>query len=145
MMCSVFASVSLTSSPVSQERRRDLSPAEEAWCFSGLEQSLFHYGSSEAFNDILFLPCDITQCLKCVCVKFASVWQPGETKIVRACRQFFSFLLIANTDFYCKCKYFLRLSWLQFIWFNCCVMNRVDQLSGFFFSQLTERCLFFLV
>lgn len=32
---------------VLQERRRDLPPAEEAWSFSGLEQSLFHYGSSK--------------------------------------------------------------------------------------------------
>lgn len=30
-----------------QERRRDLPPAEEAWSFSGLEQSLFHYGPSK--------------------------------------------------------------------------------------------------
>lgn len=43
---------------VSQERRRDLSPAEDAWSFSGLEQSLFHYGSSKTpvTHHVIILP-----------------------------------------------------------------------------------------
>lgn len=38
----------LSFEPLLQERRRDLPPAEEAWSFSGLEQSLFHHGPSKS-------------------------------------------------------------------------------------------------